>query len=126
MIDKRYPPWMADAIVRNTPTDDEVDEEWSRVTDDRESRGVTAITPRNYMWQVFVSLAEFVRQEPLESEMRHGMVDAPRAVPGVTDVTEGDREVWDVEGTPSGRALVEAAATVVDALAARAHASLGF
>jgi hypothetical protein len=116
---------MADRIVRLTPADSEVEQEWSRETDD-EFRGMTATKSDDYMWQLWVGLAEHLREEPLESEMRREMERALRTVPGVTDVTEGDREIWDVDGSPSPEALIEAAGTVVDALAERAHELLGY
>lgn len=116
---------MAGDCVRITPIDSEVEEEWVRDTDD-DFRSVDVIKPANYKWQVYLGLANVLREGPLESEMRRDMDTALRAVPGVTDVTEGDREIWDVEGSPSGKALAEAASTVVDALAVRAHDYLGF
>jgi hypothetical protein len=72
-----------------------------------------------------VSLAEFVRKEPIESEMRRAIDAALRAVPGVSGVEEADREVWAVHGTPTGEALVLAAGDVVDRLAGRVREQLG-
>jgi hypothetical protein len=71
-----------------------------------------------------VSLAEFVRKEPIESEMRRAIDAALRAVPGVSGVEEADREVWAVHGTPTGEALVLAAGDVVDRLAGRVREQL--
>src|SRR5258708_1670541 len=56
----------------------------------------------------------------LRSPNSCGMAAALRAVDGVERVWEDDREVWGVSGTPSGEALVRAAAHVIDHLAARA------
>jgi hypothetical protein len=67
-------------------------------------------------------VAEFLREDPLERELREAMAAALQGVPGTTDVEEEDREIWHVEGEPSGAALVRAAAVVVDGLAARAKA----
>ena len=55
-----------------------------------------------------------------------GRGSALRGVDGVTSAEEQDRETWFVTGTPSGKALTQAAAQVVDGLAdrARAHMSL--
>jgi hypothetical protein len=116
---------MADRIVRLTPVDSEIEQEWSREVDD-EFRGMTASRWPDGLWQLWVGLADHLRQEPLESEMRRAMESALRAVPGVDSVTEGDREMWDVEGSPSPEALIEAAGAVVDALAERAHDLLGY
>jgi hypothetical protein len=56
-------------------------------------------------------------EEPLEGELRRGMASALSGVAGVVAVDEEDREVWRVEGSPSGEELLRAAARVVDALA---------
>jgi hypothetical protein len=107
--------------VRRVP-DDEVDgdEGWERLIDD-DVRGVEAIKVGDgeWPWQVILAVAEFVREDPLETELRERLAAALRAVPGVTDVAEEDREVWIVNGHPSGEALVSAAARVVDDLAER-------
>ena len=115
--------------IRRVP-DDEVDGEaaWERLTDDPDVRGVEAVKlggVREWTWQVGVFVAEFLRDDPLEDELRQGMDEALRAVPGVADVAEEDREVWIVDGDPSGEALARAAAAVVDRLAPRARASIG-
>jgi hypothetical protein len=57
---------------------------------------------------------EFIRVEPLESELRESTTAALLGVPGVDAVARQDREVWIVAGSPSGEALVRAAASVVD------------
>ncbi len=104
-------------------TDDEVDgeEAWERLTDEPDVRGVEAVKvgEGEWPWQVIVSAAEFVREDPLEAELRQGMAAALRGVDGVADVAEEDREVWIIDGQPSGEALVRAAAQVVDDLAPR-------
>ena len=56
--------------------------------------------------------------------MRQRIGSALRGVDGVAEVAEEDREVWYVTGTPSGEALVRAAAQVVDDLAGRARAHI--
>jgi hypothetical protein len=116
---------MPDDIEQVTPADDEIEQEWVRNSED-EFRSVSANKPHESMWQVTLGLAEFLREEPLESEMRREMDRVLRAVPGVSDVTEGDRELWAVAGSPRGEDLVRAAASVVDGIADRAHEQLGF
>lgn len=110
---------------------DETVSTWMRVFDDESEqmlRGVNATlvddldTP--WPWQVGCSVAEFVREEPLEGELRRGIDQALRQVEGVTDVTEEDREVWVVAGSPKPEDLVRAAARVVDALEPRVAALL--
>ena len=67
---------------------------------------------------------EFVKQDPLETEIRRRIGGALRAVEGVITADEQDREVWFVTGTPSGRELTEAAARVVDELANETRATI--
>lgn len=54
-----------------------------------------------------------------EADLRRGIISALRAIPEVTNVYEEDREVWGVDGNPSGDELVAAAADVVDQFADR-------
>jgi hypothetical protein len=100
--------------------DEEILEEWSRVTDQHDLFGVGAVRTESdgpWQWTVLVSIMEFVREEPLESQLRTAIDAALRSVSGVTDVEEEDREVWIIDGTPIGPSLVEAVATAIDALA---------
>jgi hypothetical protein len=64
---------------------------------------------------------EFVREKPLEGDLRRAIASQLSSVAGVTAVAEEDREVWVVEGTPSGRDLVEAAGRALDSLAGRSR-----
>jgi hypothetical protein len=114
---------MADEIRRTSIGDAE--EAWERVTDDPDLKGIDARQGSGESWWlVFVAVAEFLREEPLEGELRRRMAAALEAVPGVQSVDEEDREAWLVTGAPSGKALVEAAAAVVDDIAPRARAHL--
>ena len=95
---------------------------WQRLTDEPDIRAVEVIrlnTDGPWQWQVVVSVMEFIREDPLEAELREAMAAALRAVPGVARVHEEDREVWVVDGSPSGEKLTHAAARVVDDFAAR-------
>lgn len=99
-------------------------QEWVRETDDDDVRGVGALQLADegrWTWQVGVSVAEFLREEPLESEMRAAVDQAIRAVAGVTEVAEEDREVWILSGDPSGEELVRSVGEAVDRLAPRAR-----
>ncbi len=115
---------MSDKIIRLPNDETDGDEGWERATDEPDLRNVEAHKSEDGRWQVTVWVAEFVREDPLERELREGIASALRAVPGVTAVAEEDREVWDVRGEPSGEALLLAASTVVDALADRARTYL--
>jgi hypothetical protein len=100
-------------------------EGWERVTDEPDIRGVSAsmitLGEQPY-WSVGVAVAEFVRDSPLETDLRRRMPAALGAVDGAESVWEEDREAWGVCGTPSGEALVRAAAGVVDRLSAQTRA----
>ena len=97
----------------------------------RAGSGPPASAPGNYRgmtifpggWNVTVAAMEFVRQEPLEGELRRRVATALRSVEGVESADEMDTEVWFVTGTPSGEAQVRAVAEVLDDLAeqTRAH-----
>jgi hypothetical protein len=103
------------------------EEEWTRAVDIprvREIHGVNAEKwrARPDWWRVTAWVMGLVREEPLEGELRRRIAAALRAVPGVTKVTEADRECWDVWGSPSGEALLSAVGEVVDSLADRTRA----
>jgi hypothetical protein len=103
-------------VVEETPTDDEIVEEWSR-RGTCELCGVFAWKRRvfdDFPWRIGVDAMEAVREEPLESEIRRKIADAIAAVPGVTDFAEEDREVWAVGGAPKGPDLVRAVGRAVD------------
>ena len=107
------------------PSDDETVEVWSRdIAEPKVSQyhGVEAVKSRTgkWPWQVGVWVMEHIRDVPLEDELRHRIIAALRAVPGVVEVIEGDRELWLVRGEPKGLALVDAVAPVVDELAPQA------
>lgn len=114
---------MTDEIV---PDIGDEGEAWVREVDDQDVRGCGAgrFDAGPWTWQVFVNLAEFVREEPLESEMRRGVDAALRSVGGVTEVAEEDREVWIVQGDPDGRELVRSVGAFLDSIADRASAHL--
>lgn len=67
-------------------------------------------------WQVFISAAEFVREEPLERKMRDLIEQALVKVKGVKAVFEEDREVWYVEGNADGKDLVIACVKALQAI----------
>ena len=120
--------WAVTDDIRQVPAselDEHCAESWERSTDDPDIHGVDAsmitLGEQPY-WSVAVAVAEFLRDDPLETELRQQMVAALEAVDGAGSVWEEDREVWGVTGTPSGEALVRAASGVVDHLATRTRA----
>ena len=117
---------MSDEIRQIQPQDPEIQEEWLRETGEPGIRGVNVCRVDEIGgWQVMVWVMEYVREDPLESELRERITTALRDVTGVTSAGEQDRETWFVTGAPSGKALVEAAARVVDDLAGRTRAHVG-
>lgn len=102
-------------------------EAWEREVEgrDQDVLGVTAnkSTAARWPWRVIVQVLEFVREEPLESDLARLITAALAGVDGVTQVKRDDREAWIVDGTPEGYELVEAVSIVVDGLArqTRAH-----
>lgn len=119
---------MTDGIrqIPATELDEECTEAWERLTADSDIRGVDAslitVDGDQPYWSVGVAVAEFLRDDPLEADLRQQLAAALRAVEGAESVWEEDREAWSVSGTPSGEALVRAAAEVVDRLAPQARA----
>ncbi|WP_145061433.1 hypothetical protein [Engelhardtia mirabilis] len=113
-------------IEQIQPADDEILEEWSRVTKERDLLGAGASRSSNedWPWTVFVSVMEFVRVEPLESELAAAISSALADVSGVKEAHHDDRETWIISGQPDGSALVHAAAKVVDRFAPRTRAVL--
>jgi hypothetical protein len=115
---------MSEDQIRQEPTDeldDEVEEAWFRDTNDQEVRGVAAIKPYGDDWRVGVFVAEFLRDEPLESQLRQKVHAALMSLDGVIEVIHEDREQWIAVGSPKGNELVSAVAQVVDSLADRAR-----
>ena len=108
-------------VIQAVPEDEEIEAEWYRDVGNDDFRGVSAFKPQGEDWRVIVGLASLIREEPLVSELRHGVDVALRSVTGVTGVLEEDREVWIAQGSPEAESLILAVADVIDGLAARAR-----
>jgi hypothetical protein len=109
------------------PLDGEIAEEWVRKTAEPDVRGVGAYLRHDggsWPWRVTVWAAEFIREDPLEQDLRDAIRVALEAVSGVTRVVEEDREVWAVAGKPTGQALISAAAEAIDRLQGRLRAAM--
>ena len=101
--------------------DDEITQLWGRNVDN-ELSSVSAARLRGedeWPWEVVVPVAEFLREEPLESDFRSAVIGALLGVRGVREAAEEDREVWLVSGRPRGKALVAAVGAALDALQPR-------
>ncbi|HEY3907702.1 MAG TPA: hypothetical protein VGM14_27620 [Streptosporangiaceae bacterium] len=116
---------MNDEIRLVPPDESDVDELWQRLTDEPDIRGIEAWADREFEgWCVEVSAQEFIRHDPLGTELRQRMQAALRSVEGVTEVDPHDNESWLVTGQPSGQQLARAAAEVVDELADQLRAGM--
>lgn len=113
-------------VQQITPEDSEILEEWSLVVADSEIQGIGAvrISDGEWAWQVSVSAMEFVREEPLEYELSAAISVALSGVKGVQMAHHEDREVWAVNGTPEGAALVQAVAGALAPFSNRIEATL--
>ena len=121
----RYHRRVTDEIELLPADEVDVDEVWSRQTDEPDVRGVEAARWDEIGgWQVDVNVQEFFREDPLGVELRQRMARALRAVDAVASVEEQDNETWFVTGTPSGEELARAAANVVDDMADRLRAGM--
>ena len=93
---------------------DEFEEQWLHETDEQSILGVDACREidedDNELpgWHVYVAVAEFIREEPLESLLHSSITDALRSVKGARSVEQEDREAWVVEGRAEGKDLVNA------------------
>jgi hypothetical protein len=75
-------------------------------------------------WEVYFSVAEFIREDPLETALNDSIHHALTGVRGVLEVFHEDREKWIVSGRPKGKALAIAANEVLARLGPRLDAEL--
>jgi hypothetical protein len=107
---------VSEEIRQIEPEDEEIQEEWIREAESGRTVSANRVDEIGG-WQVAIWAMEYVRSDPLETELRRQIVRALQAVKGVSTAEEQDREQWFVTGAPAGRELVAAAARVVDELA---------
>lgn len=108
---------LAVEVKRVQSADSTIEEEWVRVTPDEDILGVGASRlSSSQHWEVFVNVSEFIRTEPLQSELHQEITQALLKLPGVTKVVHEDREVWSVMGDVSGKELIVACSEVLDTL----------
>jgi hypothetical protein len=116
----------ANEITKIEPDDDSMLEEWVYAIDD-DALGIDVVRLESdgpWQWQVIVAALEFVREDPLESELRGAIEERLETVAGVDEVASEDREVYIIDGEPSGRDLTTAAAAVVTEFAERIRAHI--
>lgn len=87
---------------------------FERITEDEDVHGVSAEMLDEEEWTVTVNAAEMVRGELLESSFFRAVSDGLNGVAGVIAAEQHDREVWMIDGQPSGIDLIEAIARVTD------------
>ena len=114
-------------IEKLIPADEEILEEWARVTSEPDLFGVSAQRGPNadWSWRVDVAVMELIRSEPLESELAAAVSATLAKVPGVKKAAREDRATWVIKGSADGPALVRAASTVVDRFASQTRKVLG-
>ena len=109
-----------------TEPDDETSQFWTIDVED-EAQHVTAaryVDQPQWPWAVNVPVLEFIRDEPLESDLTEALIRALKKVWWVRKVEHEDRETFIIAGRPSGRALVNAVSKVLDEFSARIGAAL--
>jgi hypothetical protein len=116
---------VSDDIRQIRSQDPEIQEEWLRETYEPGRAVNVCRVDEIGGWQVIVRVMEYVSEDPLESDLRERITAALRDVTGVTSADEHDRETWFVTGAPSGKALIEATARVLDDLAERTRPYVG-
>jgi len=106
-------------IERVQPQDEEIREEWARVTNEKDILGVCVarMSSEDWPWHVSIYVAEFIRTEPLQSELFDSITAALTNVAGVTRVVHEDREVWVLQGEPAGEKLIHACSAALETLA---------
>jgi len=115
-----------DDIVQVPDGESSALEAWEWLTDDPYICVVEAtLDNESEGWQVLVGVADLLQDDALDSEFRRRVTAALASVTGVTEVVNDGRGVnWYVTGRSSGKALVAAAAQVVDDLADRLRAHI--
>lgn len=112
---------MSEQVRQIAPPDEELTEYWQRYPEQESYlRGVEVYTgTRIEGWQVKIRAGEYFREDPMGVELEQHIGRALRAVPGVSEVKRIGWESWDVNGSPSGEALCQAVASVLDELIER-------
>lgn len=103
-------------VKRIDPMDDAIIEEWTRVIKNEDILGVSASKYADGDWHVFINVAEFIREEPLESKLHQRITDSLAGIDGVVEVIHEDREVWLVRGDVTGEALVRSSSAALNEL----------
>ena len=98
---------------------------WSQFTDADDVRRVhVSFDPdANWQFEIFIPVAEFIRDEPLESEFR-ARIDRAIRISGIADVAEEDRELWLARGQADGAAIARSVAAALDAISVELNAAL--
>lgn len=105
------------------PFDNSIQEEWLRVTEEQDLLGVSASKLDANTWQVFINVAEFIREEPLQSALFDEITEALKQTDGVETAIQEDREVWAVRGNVTGESLIQSCATALNRLEPKIRAN---
>lgn len=98
---------------------------WSRFADADDVRRVhVSFHPdASWPWEISIPVAEFVRDEPFESEFRRS-VDRAIRVRGITEVAEEDRELWLARGSGDGADIARSVGDVLDEMSVELDGAL--
>ena len=98
--------------------DDELLEHWVRACADIEPSAQAVSAHRwdgpEFAWSVSFDLGEFVTDPEDSHALHQTVVQALIKVPGVKEVGREDKEVWAVDGDPSGPDIIRAGAVAID------------
>jgi hypothetical protein len=106
------------------PFDSSIQEEWIRVTEEQDLLGVGASKFDSNTWRVFVNVAEFIREEPLQSDLFERITEALAKTDGVETAYQEDREVWIVQGDVTGESLIQSCAVALNELEPNIRAAI--
>lgn len=98
---------------------------WVRFADDEDVRRViVSFQPdSDWPWEIYLPIAEFVRENPLETVFR-ARVDGAIRVQGISEVAEEDRELWLARGAADGAVIARSVGDALDAISAELEAAL--
>ena len=108
-------------IEQVTPSDNEILEEWLRVSVKDFDRGLdlhgvyaSKVDDAEFPWYVSFGAGEFIREEPFASTLYEAVGNAIEKVEGVRKTYHEDTEKFIVAGSPSGYDLVYSVSDAID------------
>lgn len=107
---------MSEIKIEQVESEEDCLESWQRITSDGEEdiKGVLASKEDEFSWRVTIYVAEFIRDESVQSSFFEGITEALSGLPNVEEAFQEDREIWLVEGSVSGKDLVQTCSQVIE------------